>query len=257
MTLADGDMVGSVREVAWIEEGAMGSGEAHGVGTVAELLLGGPYPSLTPPEVPTIEVVNEMLGRPGGAGMNGGRRWEPLTLDLREYRDLVADLVASRGFITVDVPAWVTTRDDWHVWILERRRGVPAEPQRMLRQRALELTERFEAARTDPSTPPTRLASLFLAAKRAEDDALHFKDPWLMAPRYSKYRRTMRRLLDARNRRLAGEMAGDPAAAAIAAVECEQLRERCRPARPNNLWPVEWEDWPDYPPPESDGPPSF
>lgn len=198
-----------MRQVEWIEDGPLGSGQARASGTVAELLTGGPYPSLSPPEIPPLAIVNQMLAGPGGGGMNGGRRWRPFALSAAEYGELVDDLVASSGFMVVGVPDWVTSRDDWHVWLMERRRGVPAEPQRRLNQRAREPARQFEEARADPGTPAGRLAVLYLSAERAKDDAAHFADPWITAARFTKYRRTVRWLYDARHRQRAAEMAGD------------------------------------------------
>jgi hypothetical protein len=133
------------------------------------------------------------------------------------------------------------------VWLMERRRGVPAAPQRRLNEQARELIRVFENARADPATPADQLAALFLTAKRAEDDALHFAGPWITAPRFTRYHRTMPWLLDARHRQQAAQMAGDGAAAA---AEAETLLQRCRPTRPDDAWPPGWDDWPDYPPPE-------
>jgi hypothetical protein len=128
-----------VREVEWIEEWPLGRGRADASGTVADLLTGGPYPSLSPPEVPPLAVVNEILGTCGGGGMNGGRRWRPFALSAGEYGELVNDLVASCGFTIAEVPPWVTSGEDWHVWLMERRRGVPAGQQRQLSRRARDL----------------------------------------------------------------------------------------------------------------------
>jgi hypothetical protein len=114
--------------------------------------------------------------------MNGGRRWRPFTIDLAEYQALVDDLVRLHGFAFVEVPAWVGSREEWRVWLLERRRGVPAEPHRRLREQARDAVRWFEQAQQEQGTPPTRLAELFLAAKRAQDDADHFGDPWLRTP---------------------------------------------------------------------------
>jgi hypothetical protein len=54
-------MVQGVRQVEWVEEGAVGGEATPARGSVAELLVGGPYPSLSPPEVPPLGVINEML----------------------------------------------------------------------------------------------------------------------------------------------------------------------------------------------------
>src|SRR5262245_38413259 len=109
-----------MRSVEWVEEGAMGAPDALARGSMAELLVGGPYPSLTPPEVPPRCVVNEVLSSRGGSGMNGGRRWAPLTIDEAEYRDLVSELVQVHGFVVDETPDWVTTREDWHVWLIRQ-----------------------------------------------------------------------------------------------------------------------------------------
>jgi len=236
--------------VEWIEEWPLGRGRSNASGSVADLLTGGPYPSLSPPEVPPLAIVNELLGERGGAGMNGGRQWRPFVLSAGEYSDLVNELVASRGFTIIEVPPWVASGEDWHVWLMERRRGVPAEHQRQLNQRARDLAKQFEDARADPDTPADQLAKMYLEAKRADQDAAHFRDPWITVARFSKHRRAWRWLRDAIFRQKAAELAGDMTAAAAAAAEANLVRERLRPTLPDDQWPSDWEDWPEYPPPE-------
>lgn len=55
--------------VEWVEDGWLGGGEVSMRGSVTELLVGGPYPDLSPSEVPPLAVINEMLAGPGGPGM--------------------------------------------------------------------------------------------------------------------------------------------------------------------------------------------
>ncbi|SRR6266545_2012314 len=102
-----------MRQVEWVEEGAVGGEDASARGSVADLLVGGPYPCLSPPEVPPLRVANELLCGRGGSGMNGGRRCEPFVIDEAEYRELVRDLVGAHGFVVTEVPGWVSSRDDW------------------------------------------------------------------------------------------------------------------------------------------------
>jgi hypothetical protein len=130
-----------VRQVDWVEEGALGGKGVPTRGTLAQLLAGGPYPKLSKPELPPLVVVNEILNSRGGGGMNGGRRWTPFTIVAAEYQELADDLVDAYGFEQVDVPDWVRSRDDWHVWLRERRHGVPAQPHRLLRDHARELAQ--------------------------------------------------------------------------------------------------------------------
>jgi hypothetical protein len=243
-----------MRPVEWTELFALAPGKRRTAGTVTELLTGGPYPSLSPPEVPPLTVVNEMLAKPGGGGMNGGREWRPFALSADDYTELVADLVSSHGYTVADVPAWVATGGDWHVWIMERRWGVPSEPQRLLNQRARDLKQQLEEAKADPVTPAGRLAALYLQATRADEDAEQFAAPWITVPRFSKHRRVMRWLADARRRQRAAEMAGDPAGAAAAAAEADVVGKRSAVV-PDDKWPREWDsDWPDYPPEEQKPP---
>ena len=101
----------------------MGSGSAPASGSIADLIVGGPYPCISPPETPPLPVVNEMRQNPGGAGMNGGRRWDGFTITRPEYEQLVVELVELSGFERSLVPEWAQTRDDRHAWIMERRWG--------------------------------------------------------------------------------------------------------------------------------------
>ncbi|MGO9660589.1 MAG: hypothetical protein ACLP7F_19825, partial [Acidimicrobiales bacterium] len=239
-----------MREVSWEEDSALGSSTEGSSGSVADLMTGGPYPCISPPEVPPFSVVNEMLSHPGGGGMNGGRRWEPFTISSSDYSELAGDLVSDHGFVSTPVPRWVVTRNDWHIWIMEQRRGVPSDPHRTIQQQADDAVAAYELARRDPTTPPVVLASRFLEAQRKKDDALHFVDPWITAAGFTKYRRLMRWLFDGQNRVKAAEMARDPDLAAQIRVELEGARSRCRPTRSDEAWPPEWNDWPDYPPEE-------
>jgi hypothetical protein len=113
--------------------------------------------------------------------MNGGRRWEPFTISSSDYSELAGDLVSDHGFVSTPVPRWVVTRNDWHIWIMEQRRGVPSDPHRAIQQQADDAVAAYELARRDPTTPPVVLASRFLEAQRKKDDALHFVDPWITA----------------------------------------------------------------------------
>jgi hypothetical protein len=212
-------------------------------------MVGGPYPCISPPEIPPLPVVNEMLQNPGGAGMNGGRRWDGFTITVPEYEQLVIELVAFHGFERSLVPEWVQTRHDWHAWIMERRWGVPADRHRELQDRARRLAEEYEQARAS-SASREEVADLFLQAGRAKDEADQFASAWVAAPGYRKYRRVMRWMGDAGRRAKAAEIAGDTEEARVAREESKSLRSRCFPSRSDDAWPVEWEDWPDYPPEE-------
>jgi hypothetical protein len=240
-----------VRQVEWIEEEAVGPGEWKATGTLVDLLVGGPYPSLSPPDVPPLDVLNELLVGPGGGGMNGGRRWRPFVIDDAEYREVVVELVRSRGFERNEVPGWVLDKRTWHIWLMERRWGVPSGPHRALNAKADALEKSLEDAKSHASMSPRELAVLSLECQRARDQAAHFIDAWTMTPQHTKYRRTRRWLDDLRFQRKAAEMAGDIGWADSAAAQAERLRDRCSRHCDDDKWPAQWEDWPDFPPLES------
>jgi hypothetical protein len=88
-------------------------------GTVAELLLAIPY-LLALRIVPPLSVMNEVLSDGvSDAGMSGGVRWEPFTIDGEEWEEVRATLAADdEGYRFVEPEAWVSSFEDWHVWVL-------------------------------------------------------------------------------------------------------------------------------------------
>ena len=81
--------------------------------------------------LPPLRVANDVLRRgESDAGMSGGCRWEPFEIGAEEYKELANKLELSA---MTEVPGWVQDHEDWTVWEMERRRGVPADEHRRLR----------------------------------------------------------------------------------------------------------------------------
>lgn len=119
-------------------------------GSVARLLACIPY-LLIRGFIPPLPVVNEVL-RSGGvdAGMSGAVEWTGFELSVDEFGSVVEELVqgsvAGRSYHFEDVPAWVTSRDDWSVWLAGRLEGIPIEENRRLHWAMAELRRGMEQA---------------------------------------------------------------------------------------------------------------
>lgn len=127
---------------------AIGPGTVKESGTLKDLLFEIPY-LLASGLIPPLRVLNELL-RTGvhDAGMSGGCKWRPFEISQAEYEELAASLKAdSKGsFKEIEVPAWVQTHSDWHVWLMEYLHGVPSGEYRKLEQEYDEIERRRKEA---------------------------------------------------------------------------------------------------------------
>jgi hypothetical protein len=117
-------------------------------GTVAELLLAIPY-LLALRIVPPLSVMNEVLSDGvSDAGMSGGVRWEPFTIDGEEWEEVRATLAADEeGYRFVEPEEWVSSFEEWHVWVFEHLYGVPAAEHLRLSREEHELALAIERSR--------------------------------------------------------------------------------------------------------------
>ena len=98
--------------------------------------------------IPPLHVLNDLLQRGSiDAGMSGACRWEPLVVDSTDWSKLRAALETKAGqYEYIEPPSWVPTYDDWQVWLLELRHGVPAEEHRSLLEQDAALARQLEQA---------------------------------------------------------------------------------------------------------------
>jgi hypothetical protein len=97
--------------------------------------------------IPPLQVLNDLLQRGSiDAGMSGACRWDPLAVEARDWSELRAALEAGAGHEYIEPPSWVQTYDDWQVWLLELRHGVPAEEHRRLLDQDAALARELEQA---------------------------------------------------------------------------------------------------------------
>ena len=80
--------------------------------------------------------------------MSGGCTWEPFSINDREYEELVEKL-RTHGMRYVEPPAWVLTRDEWHVWKFEFEVGIPADEHYRLLQEDKKWAELKKQARDE------------------------------------------------------------------------------------------------------------
>jgi hypothetical protein len=98
--------------------------------------------------IPPLHVLNDLLQRGSiDAGMSGACRWEPLVVDSTDWSKLRAALETKAGqYEYIEPPSWVQTYDEWQVWLLELRHGVPAEEHRSLLEQDAALARQLEQA---------------------------------------------------------------------------------------------------------------
>src|SRR5689334_13298650 len=101
-------------------------------GSVTDLLESIPY-LFALGVMPSLSVLNHLLSLgERDAGMSGGCRWEPFEVDEGEWHEIRAAL-ESRGVCRfVAPPDRVEDFDDWHAWLFDFKRGIPAAEHRRL-----------------------------------------------------------------------------------------------------------------------------
>lgn len=134
-----------VRTVEFETFGLDGSATARR-GSLAELLKHVPTVLVVPPGViPPLRVVNDILRRGSAdAGMSGGCRWRPFSIDAGEWDELRAALEGGRLHEYAEPPEWVRTWPEWSLWRWARARGISAEGLGELR-RAFEQESRWQS----------------------------------------------------------------------------------------------------------------
>jgi hypothetical protein len=140
-----------------------GPGSVLNQGNTITLLLEMPYlfsSGFIPPE----SIINELLSSGSrDAGMSGGVQWAPYRLKLGEFDALVQELMSaySHGSLVYQEPAaWVKSFEDWHVWVMFMRHGVPWEEHKRLNDAVVALEEAMAKARKD--SDEARLNALHL-----------------------------------------------------------------------------------------------
>lgn len=100
--------------------------------------------------IPPLHVLNDVLQRGSiDAGMSGSCRWEPLEVDATDWSELRTALETGDRYEYVEPPSWVLSFEDWQVWLLELRHGVPAEEHRLLLEQDTVLARALEQAEAD------------------------------------------------------------------------------------------------------------
>lgn len=149
---------------------AIGADGERENGTPVELLREIPY-LLVMRLLPPLAVVNDLLSRGEmDAGMSGGARWTPFALSPEEWREIAQVLKDEDGVEDAPVAEWVQTMDDWPIWVMERRLGIPAAEHRRLARRSEALRKERDAARDDED----RYLELHVAFIQAESELAEF-----------------------------------------------------------------------------------
>ena len=129
---------------------ATGPGTIKQRGDTIDLLQSIPY-LLTAGVIPPEFVINEILSKGKvDAGMSGGAIWKPYKLKAGSFNSLRKELEASSGTGTLTYKQpdqWVKNFEDWNVWVMYIKYGIPWEEHKRLNDAVVVLEKQMEAAK--------------------------------------------------------------------------------------------------------------
>ena len=154
---------------------ATGPGTPPESGNTVDLLLNMPYllaSGLIPPEF----VINELLSQGlNDAGMSGGVQWEPYRLRPGDFDALAQALqrAYAHGELRYKAPdAWVRNFQEWHVWVMYIKHGVPWEEHKRLNDAMVAIENALEEA--ERAGDAERVNELHLASLKAGGELSEF-----------------------------------------------------------------------------------
>ena len=126
-----------------------GSNEIIEKGNTAELLINIPYLfalGVFPPET----VLNEVLSKGvSDAGMSGGARWKPYKIYHGDFELIfgeVKSLSKLNNLEYIEPDSWVKSFEDWNVWVMHIKRGIPWEEHKRLNNSVIAIEKELKEA---------------------------------------------------------------------------------------------------------------
>lgn len=128
---------------------ATGSNEIVEKGNTAQLLINIPYLftlGVFPPET----VLNEILSKGiSDAGMSGGARWKPYKIYHDDFELIfgeVKSLSKLNNLEYIEPDSWVKSFEDWNVWVMYIKRGIPWEEHKRLNNSVIVIEKELKEA---------------------------------------------------------------------------------------------------------------
>jgi hypothetical protein len=150
---------------------ATGPGALNQHGDTRALLQSIPY-LLTSGIIPPEFVLNEILSKGKvDAGMSGGVIWKPYKLNTGSFISLVKELEASSegGALIYKQPdQWVNSYEDWNVWVMYIKHGIPWEEHKRLNDAVVVLENQIETAKNRNDEAEMRELHLKIVAAGTE-----------------------------------------------------------------------------------------
>jgi hypothetical protein len=132
-----------------------GSGEITVKGNTAKLLTNIPYlftSGIFPPE----KVLNEILSKGiSDAGMSGGARWKPYKIKIGDFESIfkeVKSISNSTNLEYLEPDDWVKSFEDWNVWVMYIKHGIPWEEHKRLNDSLVAIEKELEIAKVNNNT---------------------------------------------------------------------------------------------------------
>jgi len=154
---------------------ATGPGTIPESGNTVDLLLNMPY-LLTSGLIPPEFVINELLSKGlNDAGMSGGVQWEPYQLRPGDFDALATALqqAYTYGELKYKAPdTWVRNFQDWHVWVMYVKHGIPWEEHKRLNDAMVTIEKALQEA--ERAGDKVRMNKLHLASLKAGGELSEF-----------------------------------------------------------------------------------
>jgi hypothetical protein len=128
----------------------VGSAEIEIEGNTSELLKNIPY-LLSAGVIPSADIINEVLAKGrDDSGMSGGASWTPYQVDTNGFEELVTQLKAIEHYKSleyIEPDSWVSNFEDWNVWVMYIKKGVPWKEHKRLNDIVVGLENQMEEAK--------------------------------------------------------------------------------------------------------------
>jgi len=105
----------------------VGSGKMKEPGTVVDLIKAIPY-LIQSGYLPPMKILNTVFSEgKKDAGMSGGCEWEPFQITVDSFSQLIDKVTGPDGekVIYSEPPDWVEDMEDFQIWVLDIKHGVP------------------------------------------------------------------------------------------------------------------------------------
>jgi len=132
-----------------------GQNEIIEEGNTAQLLVNIPY-LFALGIFPSENVLNEVLSKGvSDAGMSGGARWKPYKIKHSDFESIFKEvklILKSTNLEYIEPDSWVKSFEDWNVWVMYIKRGIPWKEHKRLNDLVVSIENKLDVAKANNDT---------------------------------------------------------------------------------------------------------